>query len=152
MLTANSNGKESQPSTECSQACLDRSLDEEQWGLVTWAQGSIKEGSLKHIVDSEIRGQISTKRLKEFVRIVERCLLSNPKQRPTMAEVVVSLDSLMTLQEKTNTSSQGVGKTICGKMLDMFPSTLDGENSVPGDSKVSDNYKAKNRLAGYKKL
>ncbi|XP_023755157.1 receptor-like protein kinase FERONIA isoform X1 [Lactuca sativa] len=132
----------------CRKRAVDRSLDEEQWGLVTWAQGSIKEGSLKNIVDSEIRGQISTKCLKEFSRIVERCLLSNPKQRPTMAEVVVSLDSLMILQEKTNTSSQGVGKTICGKMFDMFPSTLDGENSVPGDSKVSDNYKAKNRLAG----
>ncbi|KAI3802660.1 hypothetical protein L1987_30801 [Smallanthus sonchifolius] len=69
---------------------VDDSLDEEQWGLVAWAQDYIKEGNLNHIVDSDIRGEISPKCLKDFVRIAETCLHNNPKQRPTMVEVVVS--------------------------------------------------------------
>ncbi|CAH1449716.1 unnamed protein product [Lactuca virosa] len=85
---------------------VDKSLDEEQWGLVGWAQEYIKEGKLKHIVDSDIKDQISTKCLKEFVRITERCLVCNPKQRLMMTEVVFSLDFVLTLQEKTNSSLQ----------------------------------------------
>ncbi|XP_023739524.1 probable serine/threonine-protein kinase PBL18 [Lactuca sativa] len=131
----------------CRKRAVDRSLDEEQWGLVTWAQDSIKEGNLKNIIDYDIRGQISTKCLKEFVQIVERSLLNNPKHRPTMAEVVVSLDSILALQEKINSSLQGAGKTIFGRMLDRFASPSNRENSAHGDSKISSNSKSKSRNA-----
>ncbi|XP_052621687.1 probable receptor-like protein kinase At2g39360 [Lactuca sativa] len=36
----------------CLKRAVDGSLDEEQWGLVPWAQESIKEGNLKNIIDS----------------------------------------------------------------------------------------------------
>ncbi|KAI3755371.1 hypothetical protein L1987_55168 [Smallanthus sonchifolius] len=104
-------------SINMSVATVDKSLDEEQWGLATWAQDFIKAGNLKHIVDSEIRAQISPKCLKDFVRIVERCLHNNPKQRPTMAEVVVSLESVLTVQEKTYRSLHVTGGTILGRMF-----------------------------------
>ncbi|CAH1444504.1 unnamed protein product [Lactuca virosa] len=152
-------GKESQPSTssyiEYSQPCrqfefreillatnnfdeslraVDTSLDET---LATWAQGRIKEGNLKHIVDINIKDQISPKCLKEFVRIAERCLHNNPKQRPTMAEVVVSLNFVLTLQHKTNTTS----RTIFGRMLHMFPFPPKRENSAKVDSNLLKNTK-----------
>ncbi|KAI3496820.1 hypothetical protein L1887_39197 [Cichorium endivia] len=120
----------------CRKRAVDASLDEEHWGLVTWAQNAIQEGNLKDIVDPDIKGQISTKCLKEFVRIADRCLHNNPKQRPTMAEVVVTLDSVMTLQEKINTSLQAAGRTIFGRMLDMFPFPSNGDNSAQGDPKL----------------
>ncbi|KAL7592419.1 hypothetical protein Lser_V15G32595 [Lactuca serriola] len=110
----------------CRKRAVDKSLDE---GLVTWARDSIKDGNLKTIIDPDIRGQISAKCLKEFVRIVERCLLSSPKQRPTMAEVIVSLDSVLTLQEKANGSLQAAGKTMFGRMRDMFLFPTNGDNS-----------------------
>nr|KAJ0195452.1 hypothetical protein LSAT_V11C700367130 [Lactuca sativa] len=109
----------------CRKRAVDRSLDDEQWGLVTWAQDYIKEGNLKHIIDSDIRGQISTKHLKEFARIADRCLLGNPKQRPTMFEVVVSLDSVM----NGRSSLPATGKTVFGRVLDLFPLPSNGENS-----------------------
>ncbi|GJV84462.1 receptor-like protein kinase FERONIA [Tanacetum coccineum] len=68
-------------------------IDEQALNLAIWAQESIKEGKLKHIIDSDLRGEISPKCLKEYVRIAERCLHSNPKQRSTMAEVLSSLES-----------------------------------------------------------
>ncbi|KAD6794765.1 hypothetical protein E3N88_05661 [Mikania micrantha] len=76
------------------------SVDEEHWGLATWAQDSIKEGRLKQIVDPELREIISPKCLKEFALLADRCLHSRPKQRPTMAEVVVGLESILALHER----------------------------------------------------
>ncbi|KAL4580858.1 hypothetical protein LXL04_017063 [Taraxacum kok-saghyz] len=114
----------------CRKRAVDKSLDDEQWGLVSWAQDSIKAGNLKQITDSSIRGEISTKCLKGFVRIAERCLLFNPKQRPTMAEVVVSLDSLLILQQKIDSSLQATGKTVFGRVLDMLPFPSNEESSA----------------------
>ncbi|KAL7593891.1 hypothetical protein Lser_V15G33733 [Lactuca serriola] len=120
----------------CRKRAVDKNLEV---GLATWAQDSIKEGKLKDIIDSDIRGQISTKCLKGFVRIAERCLLSHPKQRPTMAEVVFSLESALNIQDKINSSLQAGGKTIFGRMFDRFPFSSNVENSAHGDSKLSSN-------------
>ncbi|XP_076883950.1 receptor like protein kinase S.2-like [Bidens hawaiensis] len=88
----------------CVKQAVDRSIDEEQWGLAAWAQDSIKEGRLEQIVDSNIRGRIFTKCLKEFALLADRCLHSRPKQRPTMAEVVAGQESILALQEKTDSA------------------------------------------------
>ncbi|KAM0066087.1 putative transferase, protein kinase RLK-Pelle-RLCK-VIIa-2 family [Helianthus debilis subsp. tardiflorus] len=101
----------------CRKRATDRSLDE---GLVTWVQDSIKEGNLKRIIDSDIRNEISPKCLKEFVRIVERCLHNSPKQRPTMAEVLFGLEYVVALQVKFNNSLQFAGITIFDRMVNFF--------------------------------
>ncbi|GJY45354.1 brassinosteroid insensitive 1-associated receptor kinase 1-like protein isoform X1, partial [Tanacetum coccineum] len=103
--------------------------DGEAVNLAIWAQESIKEGNLKNIVDFDIRGQMSSKCLKEFVRIAERCLHGNPKQRSTMAEVLVSLEAALTLQEKFNNSVQTAGRTIVGRVVNMLPFPSNGENT-----------------------
>ncbi|KAJ9551103.1 hypothetical protein OSB04_015148 [Centaurea solstitialis] len=114
----------------CRKRAVDRILDEEQWvNLAIWAQQSIKQGNLKHIIDYDIRSQISPKCLKEFVRIIKGCLHNNSKQRSTIAEVVVSLESILSLQEKYNTSLQVGGKTMFGRMVDMIPFSSNRENS-----------------------
>ncbi|KAL4588452.1 hypothetical protein LXL04_001342 [Taraxacum kok-saghyz] len=99
---------------------VDRSLDEEHWGLVNWAQESVKEGRLKQIVDSTITEKILPKCLKEFARLADRCVHSNPKQRPTMAEVVFSLESVLALQEKANNTLHPAGMRVFGNMMPMF--------------------------------
>ncbi|KAD2394070.1 hypothetical protein E3N88_41047 [Mikania micrantha] len=85
---------------------LDRSIDEEQWALAIWAQDSIKKGRLKQIVDTNIRGSVSPKCLKLLAQLAKGCLHKHLKQRPTMAEVVVCLESILALQEKANNTSQ----------------------------------------------
>nr|XP_043628455.1 probable serine/threonine-protein kinase PBL22 isoform X2 [Erigeron canadensis] len=88
--------------------CQKQPLDESfECGLATWIQDSIKEGNLKQIVYSGIRSEISPKCLKGFARIAQRCLNYHPNQRPTMTEVVFSLESLLAQsvsfsQQKTN--------------------------------------------------
>ncbi|KAJ0759787.1 putative protein kinase RLK-Pelle-CrRLK1L-1 family [Helianthus annuus] len=110
----------------CRKRATDRSLDE---GLVTWVQDSIKEGNLKQIIDSDIRGEISPKCLKEYVKITERCLHNSPKQRPAMAEVLFSLESVLTLQVKFNNSLQSAHRTIFSRMVNLLPFSSNEENS-----------------------
>nr|GEY42800.1 receptor-like protein kinase FERONIA [Tanacetum cinerariifolium] len=118
-------------------------IDGEASNLANWAQESIKEGSLKNIIDFDIRGQISPKCSKEFVRITERCLHSSPKQRPTMTEVLFSLESILILQQKFNNSVQPAGRTILDRMVNMLPFPSNGENTAEGDSKPSSEGKSR---------
>ncbi|KAF5774478.1 putative protein kinase RLK-Pelle-CrRLK1L-1 family [Helianthus annuus] len=88
----------------CGRPALDKSLDE---GLAVWAQDLIKQGKVTQIIDSRLKNHISKSSLKEFSRIVVRCLLSHPDQRPTMSEVVGSLNMALSFQEKKASSAQG---------------------------------------------
>nr|XP_043635254.1 receptor-like protein kinase THESEUS 1 [Erigeron canadensis] len=112
----------------CQKRPSDRSFE---CGLVTWIQESIKEGNLKQIVYSGIRDEISLKCLKGFARIAERCFDYHPNHRPTMTEVVFSLESLLAQsvlfsQQKTNNWSLPPPKKIFGRIFDVIPfSSLD---------------------------
>ncbi|KAD4585310.1 hypothetical protein E3N88_22911 [Mikania micrantha] len=75
----------------CRKHAVFKSLDEEQWDLVTWVQDFIKEGNIQDIIDSDMRGEISPKCLKEYVILAERCLHNSPKHRPIMAEDISML-------------------------------------------------------------
>nr|XP_043629047.1 serine/threonine-protein kinase PBL35-like [Erigeron canadensis] len=131
----------------CRKRAVDKSLDEEQWNLAKWGQESIKEGNLKHIVDYDIRAEISPKCLKKFVRIVLRCLHSNPKQRLTMAQVLARLENVLILQEKYDNSLRPADSTLLGRMVHMLPFFSDGENSAQGRSKISSDNKGNSERA-----
>lgn len=88
---------------------VDTSLDEEQWGLARWAQDCTRKGKLDQIVDSNLRDQVFPKCLKKFTQIAGRCLHNHPKQRPTMAEVVVDLELTLAVQERLGDSIQPFG-------------------------------------------
>ncbi|KAL4582350.1 hypothetical protein LXL04_006897 [Taraxacum kok-saghyz] len=79
---------------------VDSTLDEEQWILAVWALHQIKVGKLNNIIDQRLIGQISKNCLKEFARIAGHCLNTQPKQRPTMAEVVFKLESILSQERE----------------------------------------------------
>ncbi|KAJ9538342.1 hypothetical protein OSB04_031075 [Centaurea solstitialis] len=118
----------------CGKQAVDRSLGEEQRSLARWAKESIKEGKLNQIVDVNLRGRISPKCLKEFTRLAYSCLQSHLKHRPTMVEVVMGLESVLALQEKSNSTLQPAGMTIFRRKAPklIFPSNQ--ETSVGGIS------------------
>ncbi|XP_071733614.1 uncharacterized protein [Rutidosis leptorrhynchoides] len=123
----------------CRKRAVDRSLDEDQWGLAIWAQDKMNEGNLRSIIDCDIRDQISQKSLKHYVRISRRCLHNHPKQRPTMVEVVACLESVLTIQEKVNSSLKPGIRTIFGKMSNMLPFPSNQENSAKNYQKIPSN-------------
>ncbi|KAK1435887.1 hypothetical protein QVD17_01659 [Tagetes erecta] len=118
----------------CGKQAIDRSIDEEDWNLATWAQDSIKEGRLKEIVDSNLRGRISTKCLKEFALLAVRCVNTRPKQRPTMGEVVLGLEYSLALQEKTSGQLLPVDNKFFGRRVPTFLFPSNRENSVTSAS------------------
>ncbi|KAJ9551107.1 hypothetical protein OSB04_015152 [Centaurea solstitialis] len=117
----------------CRRRAIDVTFGNETGSLQRWARLHIKKGKPMHITDYDIRGQLSPKCLKEFVRIVERCFHNDMKQRCTMAEVVVGLESVLTSQEKFNNSLQPSHETIFSRMVDMLrlPSRMVDIRPVP---------------------
>ncbi|KAM7462747.1 hypothetical protein LguiA_030868 [Lonicera macranthoides] len=88
----------------CGRRALDVRLDVEQRGLAGWAQHCIKEGTLDRIIDPFLRGEISSNSLSTFVQIADQCLHIFSKKRPSVAEVVASLESALALQEREDSA------------------------------------------------
>ncbi|KAJ0799972.1 putative protein kinase RLK-Pelle-CrRLK1L-1 family [Helianthus annuus] len=90
---------------------VDVSRSEEECSLVRWAQKCMKERKLDQLVDPNIRGTISPKCLRRFAQLAGRCLLSDLKERPTMTEIVASLEDLFQLQMKWDSSANSSSTT-----------------------------------------
>ncbi|XP_071693063.1 uncharacterized protein [Rutidosis leptorrhynchoides] len=91
----------------CGRPPFDPIYGDSEIGLVGWAQQCIKEGDLNNIIDPslmgltpclKLKGQIMPNCLKVYVEICVKCLQARPKERPTMAEVVVALETALALQ------------------------------------------------------
>ncbi|KAL3520840.1 hypothetical protein ACH5RR_018989 [Cinchona calisaya] len=74
----------------------------EQQSLLFCFQECISKGEIADIIDPSLQGKISPKSLNIFVKCIESCLHYKPKSRPTMAQVVVSLEDALKRQESTN--------------------------------------------------
>ncbi|KAG5538858.1 hypothetical protein RHGRI_019409 [Rhododendron griersonianum] len=87
----------------CGRPPVDTRLVEEQIGLVQWAQHCIKKGKLDGVIDPSLFGQIAPSCLKSFVELASTCLHKDRKSRPTMAEVLGSLELALVSQQKGRT-------------------------------------------------
>ncbi|KAK4417581.1 Receptor-like protein kinase FERONIA [Sesamum alatum] len=83
----------------CGRPAVDLMLPEDEQILTKWARENISKGKVDEIVASSLRGEISEGGLKAFVEVAERCLLDEPKKRPTMAQVVLQLEFALEQQE-----------------------------------------------------
>ncbi|PWA94862.1 serine/threonine/dual specificity protein kinase, catalytic domain-containing protein [Artemisia annua] len=110
---------------------------DEDLSLATWAQSCVRKRNLDKLVSAEIRGELSPKCLKEFTKIAYRCLHSDPKERPTMAEVVVALQLSERLQEKFDNSTQPAGLFGFVWKLPSYFSYPTRENSGHDDKRSS---------------
>ncbi|KAD5960288.1 hypothetical protein E3N88_11760 [Mikania micrantha] len=116
----------------CRKRAVDRSIDEEQWGLVGWAQDYLREGKLKEIIDPFLKGQVSVKCLNDYAKLVDGCLHTRLKLRITMAEVVFGLESILALHERTDNSFPEKGIISFGRKLQKYffsPEQNNFENS-----------------------
>ncbi|XP_047333866.1 receptor-like protein kinase FERONIA [Impatiens glandulifera] len=79
----------------CGRPALDTRIDGEQRSLVLWVQRCFKLGIVDAIIDSSLRGQISTPSLKLYLDLANQCLHNQTIERPTMAEVTHGLESVL---------------------------------------------------------
>nr|XP_017225407.1 PREDICTED: receptor-like protein kinase ANXUR2 [Daucus carota subsp. sativus] len=83
----------------CGRPAVYKNPDNERINLAGWAQQCFKEKCLGEIIDPGIKANVNPDSLEMFVKVAIQCLHIEPKQRPTMAQVVVGLDSALALQE-----------------------------------------------------
>ncbi|KAI3454340.1 hypothetical protein Pfo_011003 [Paulownia fortunei] len=106
---------------------VDPMVPEDEQILIKWAREKISNGKADQIVASNLRGEISEDSLKAFVGVAERCLLDDPKKRPTMAQVVLQLEFALEQQES---SKSPVPKGITSDVDDIHPSNDETDLSV----------------------
>ncbi|XP_062087827.1 putative receptor-like protein kinase At1g72540 [Humulus lupulus] len=79
--------------------CLDKSRrSSREQNLVDWAKPYLKDAhKVDRIMDPRLEGQYSTEGARKAAALAHQCLSHNPKCRPTMSNVVKSLEPLLSL-------------------------------------------------------
>ncbi|XP_057953792.1 probable receptor-like protein kinase At5g59700 [Malania oleifera] len=83
----------------CARPVLDLSLSDEMVNLAQWAIKQRKAGQLEQIIDPHLMGKVKPTSLQKFVETAEKCLADNSVDRPSMEEVLCSLEQALQLQE-----------------------------------------------------
>ncbi|MED6130366.1 hypothetical protein PIB30_000263 [Stylosanthes scabra] len=86
----------------CARPALDPRLPKEQVSLADWALMNLEKGSLEDIIDPHLQGEISFDCLKKFGEIANKCLADNGLERPSMGDVLWTLELALQLQKKKN--------------------------------------------------
>ncbi|PSR87740.1 Receptor-like protein kinase [Actinidia chinensis var. chinensis] len=82
----------------CRRQPYDPSQVEEQRFLVRWFRSSVQRKAIDQIIDRYLVGSIAPECLREFVKITWSCLLDRGRERPSMNDVVRSLQVALQLQ------------------------------------------------------
>ncbi|THG08126.1 hypothetical protein TEA_015097 [Camellia sinensis var. sinensis] len=77
--------------------------NEGEYSLHCWFKSSCKRGTIDQIIDPYLIGKIAPECFKEFVKIALSCILYLVIQRPSMNDVVTSLQLALQLQETWET-------------------------------------------------
>ncbi|KAF7151060.1 hypothetical protein RHSIM_Rhsim02G0065900 [Rhododendron simsii] len=98
----------------CGRPPIDTRLEEEQISLIRWAQMYIKKGKIERIIDPSLNGEATPQSLKYFAELANKCLHTQPKDRPTMAEVVENLDIALASHERKGRLQGTTSKAFWG--------------------------------------
>ncbi|KAJ0007681.1 hypothetical protein Pint_29140 [Pistacia integerrima] len=79
---------------------VDRNRPRKERYLVKWARPMLKDfNKLEQILDPRLEGQYSTEGVKRAAKLAYQCLRRDPKARPTMSNVVKTLEPLLDLND-----------------------------------------------------
>ncbi|XP_039023778.1 probable serine/threonine-protein kinase PBL8 isoform X4 [Hibiscus syriacus] len=88
-----------------------RSRDTSERDLAVWAKPHLSSHmELRKIIDKKIVWNIDMDEAQKFASIICRCLSSDPKNRPTMGEVLASLEQLEQDMLLSNLNTLGLSK------------------------------------------
>ncbi|PIN27184.1 Serine/threonine protein kinase [Handroanthus impetiginosus] len=83
----------------CARPAVIPSLPREQVSLAEWGKFCYAKRTIEQIIDTNLEGQIAPECLSKFVETAVMCLGEKGIERPTMSDVVWSLEFAMQLQE-----------------------------------------------------
>ncbi|XP_057491320.1 probable receptor-like protein kinase At5g38990 [Actinidia eriantha] len=123
----------------CGRPSVVSGIDEDQRSLVLWAQQCMEEKTVDQIIHPILRDQITPKRLMLFAEVAIKCLHRRPNGRPTMANVLVSLESALasddTSDDQCSVSSSEEEKyediKVAGAVDEQIDENIQDYNSLP---------------------
>uniref|UniRef100_A0A2P2NLA6 Putative receptor-like protein kinase At5g47070 n=1 Tax=Rhizophora mucronata TaxID=61149 RepID=A0A2P2NLA6_RHIMU len=84
---------------------LDRNLPPMEQNLLDWVKHFPADGKrFSIIIDPRLRNEYSINAAKKIAKLADSCLKKNPKERPTMSQVVESIKEAMQVSEGFSTS------------------------------------------------
>lgn len=84
---------------------LDTKRPNGEQNLVDWMKPMLSQKKkLKNIMDARIEGQYSTKAAQQAAQLALKCIEQEPKNRPSMKEVVEILEHIEAIKEKPKKS------------------------------------------------
>ncbi|PKA63274.1 Receptor-like protein kinase HERK 1 [Apostasia shenzhenica] len=83
----------------CARPVIDPSRPREMVNLAEWAMKCLNKGQLEQIIDPHLAETIKSDSIKKFVETAGKCLADYGIDRPTMGDVLWSLEYAMQLQE-----------------------------------------------------
>ncbi|KAH7423034.1 hypothetical protein KP509_12G036600 [Ceratopteris richardii] len=87
----------------CARPAINPALPRDQVNIAEWAMQWQKRGTLDQIIDPHLVGAISMESLAKFGEIAEKCLAENGSSRPSMGQVLWSLEHCLQLQDASVT-------------------------------------------------
>ncbi|XVE56889.1 hypothetical protein DITRI_Ditri04bG0046600 [Diplodiscus trichospermus] len=86
----------------CARAVICPGMPRDQVSLAEWAMQWHRKGMIEKIVDPKIAGSISEGSLNKFAEAAEKCLAEYGVDRPSMGDVLWSLEYSLQLQEASS--------------------------------------------------
>ncbi|XP_022759148.1 putative receptor-like protein kinase At5g39000 [Durio zibethinus] len=96
--------------TLCARPPVVQNLPKQQISLANWGRICCQRGTLDQIIDPCLTGEIAAEGLKKFGEIAESCVSDEAIKRPTMSDVVWSLEFVLQLQETAEKNNDGMKK------------------------------------------
>ncbi|XP_048127790.1 somatic embryogenesis receptor kinase 2-like [Rhodamnia argentea] len=75
-------------------------LDGNELGLLQWARALFKNEQLERLADTDMPGGYNESEVEKTVRLALLCTQSDPKKRPHMAEAVLFLEGIISLEKR----------------------------------------------------
>lgn len=84
---------------------LERNLPKTEQKLLDWVkQFPAESRKFSMIMDPRLQNNYSNKASRELARLANNCLLKNPKDRPSMSQVVEKLNDIIRISEEGSPS------------------------------------------------
>ncbi|KAH7435610.1 hypothetical protein KP509_06G071700 [Ceratopteris richardii] len=87
----------------CARPAINPALPRDQVNIAEWAMHWQSKGMLDQIIDSHLVGSISMESLAKFGETAEKCLADDGSSRPSMGQVLWSLERCLQLQDMSAT-------------------------------------------------
>ena len=92
---------------------FDTNRSSNKHNLVDWAKPLLShKRTLKTLIDAKIKGQYSSREALQIAKIIQKCLVPDPEDRPSMKEVVDALEQIQAVEENSKQTQNTATESI----------------------------------------